>query len=89
MCGHALPENFPNLGVLKCHSLHFPQEIFIKKHKGKCNNYLSIQGILGHVVSERGIEPDVTKTEAIKTTPPPSNVSDLRSFLGTCDYVSS
>ena len=44
--------------------------------------------ILGHVVSERGIEPDVAKTEAIKATPPPSNVSDFWSFLGTCGYVS-
>ena len=44
--------------------------------------------ILGHVVSERGIEPDVAKTEAIKATPSPSNVSDFRSFLGTCGYVS-
>ena len=43
--------------------------------------------ILGHV-SEKGIEPDVAKTDAIKATPPPSNVSDLRSFLGTCGYVS-
>ena len=30
---------------------------------------------------------DVAKTDAIKATPPPSNVSDLRSFLGTCSYV--
>ena len=43
--------------------------------------------ILGHV-SEKGIEPDVAKTDAIKAMPPPSNVSDLRSFLGTCGYVS-
>ena len=27
------------------------------------------------------------KTEAIKATTPPDNVSDLRSFLGTCGYV--
>ena len=43
--------------------------------------------ILGHVVSEKGIEPDPAKTEAIRATPPPDNVSDLRSFLGTCGYV--
>lgn len=41
-----------------------------------------------HVVSEKGIELDVAKTDAIKATPPPSNVSGLRSFLGTCGYVS-
>ena len=33
------------------------------------------------------MEPEPTKTEAIKATPPPQNVSDLGSFLGTCGNV--
>ena len=33
-------------------------------------------------MSAHGIHPDPTKTEAIKATPPPENVSD-----GTCGYV--
>lgn len=41
----------------------------------------------GHVVSADGIKPDPKKCEAIKATPPPENVSDLRSFLRTCGYV--
>ena len=60
----------------------------LKLNRSKCEFGVKQITILGHVVSERGIEPDVAKTEAIKATPPPSNVSDLRSFLGTCGYVS-
>ena len=44
--------------------------------------------ILGHAVSEKGIEPNPAKTEAIKATPSPNNVSDLLLFLGSCGYVS-
>jgi len=59
----------------------------LKLNKGKCEFGVRQISILGHVVSANGIEPDPTKTEAIKATPPPENVSDLRSFLGTCGYV--
>jgi len=59
----------------------------VKLNKGKCEFGVRQISILGHVVSPNGIEPDPTKTEAIKATPPPENVSGLRSFLGTCGYV--
>ena len=53
----------------------------VKLNRSKCEFGVKRITILGQVVSERGIEPDVAKTEATKVTPPPSNVSDLRSFL--------
>ena len=59
----------------------------LKLNKGKCEFGVSQISILGHVVSANGIQPDPAKTEAIKATTPPDNVSDLRSFLGTCGYV--
>jgi hypothetical protein len=41
------------------------------------------QGIvLGHVISERGIEVDKAKVETIEQLPPPMDVKSLRSFLG-------
>lgn len=43
--------------------------------------------VLGHIISTDGIKPDPKKTDTIQGTPPLSNVSDLRSFLGTWDYV--
>ena len=59
----------------------------LKLNKSKCEFSVSKISILGHIVSTNGIQPDPTKTEPIKRTPPPENVSDLRSFLGTCGYV--
>ena len=38
--------------------------------------------ILGHLVSERGIEVDRAKIEVIEKLPPPINVKRIRSFLG-------
>ena len=71
--------------------LRFLRQVFercrqfnLKLNKGKCEFGVRQISILGHVVSANGIEPDTTKTEAIKATPPPENVSDLRSCLGAC-----
>ena len=57
-------------------------------NQSKCEFSVTKISVLGHVVSADGIKPDPKKCEAIKATPPPKNVSDLRSFLGTCGYVS-
>jgi hypothetical protein len=41
------------------------------------------QGIvLGHVISESGIEVDKAKSETVEKLPPPTNIKSLRSFLG-------
>ena len=63
------------------------REYNLKLNRSKCEFGVRQISILGHVVSEKGIEPDPAKTEAIKATPPPENVSEIRSFLGTCGYV--
>jgi hypothetical protein len=38
--------------------------------------------MLGHLISERGIEVDKAKIEVIEQLPPPTNVKGIRSFLG-------
>jgi hypothetical protein len=38
--------------------------------------------VLGHLVSERGIEVDRAKIEVIEWLPPPVNVKGIRNFLG-------
>ena len=38
--------------------------------------------MLGHLVSEHGIEVDRAKIEVIEQLPPPMNVKGVRSFLG-------
>jgi hypothetical protein len=48
----------------------------------KCH-FMVKQGIvLQHVISERGIEVDKAKVEAVEKLPPPTDIKSLRSFLG-------
>ena len=42
--------------------------------------------VLGHRVSERGIEVDRAKIEVIEQLPPPMNVKGVRSFLGHAGF---
>jgi hypothetical protein len=42
--------------------------------------------LLGHLVSERGIEVDRAKIEVIEQLPPPINVRGIRSFLGHAGF---
>lgn len=47
----------------------------------KCH-FMVKQGIvLGHVISERGIEVDKEKIETVEKLPPPTGIKSLRSFL--------
>ena len=41
---------------------------------------------LGYVVSESGISADIGKVKAVKDFPVPSNLKQLRSFLGLASY---
>jgi hypothetical protein len=48
----------------------------------KCH-FMVKQGIvLGHVISERGIEVDKAMIETVERLPPPTNIKSLRIFLG-------
>jgi hypothetical protein len=52
----------------------------------KCH-FMVKQGIvLGHVISERGIEVDKAKVETVEQLPPPMDVKSLRSFLGHAGF---
>ena len=42
--------------------------------------------VLGHLVSERGIEVDKATIEVIEKLPPPINVKGIRSFLGHAGF---
>ena len=52
----------------------------------KCNFFLSEIKYLGHVVSDKGIKPDPEKLKALKSFAPPSNVTEVRSFLGLTSF---
>ncbi|CAC5421618.1 Retrovirus-related Pol polyprotein from transposon 17.6 [Mytilus coruscus] len=52
----------------------------------KCFIFQKKVSFLGHVVNAEGISPDPIKIEAVQSWPMPTNVKDVRSFLGTCSY---
>ena len=48
----------------------------------KCHFMVREGIVLGHLVSERGIEVDRAKIEVIEKLPLPVNIKGIRSFLG-------
>lgn len=41
---------------------------------------------VGLLVSSEGVEPQVSRIQGIENIKTPSNISELRSFLGVCNY---
>ena len=41
---------------------------------------------LGHIISAQGIATNPKKVEIIRTWPQPTNLKELQSFLGLCNY---
>lgn len=58
----------------------------LKLSPEKCKFFQSSVHYLGHVVSEKGVETDPEKIEALKSWPVPCNLKELRSFLGFAGY---
>ena len=52
----------------------------------KCEFWLEQVAFLGHVISKKGISVDPGKIEAVSNWPRPTNVHEVRSFLGLAGY---
>ena len=52
----------------------------------KCHFMVREGIVLGHLVSERGIEVDKAKIEVIEQLPPLINIKGIRSFLGHAGF---
>ena len=52
----------------------------------KCDFWIREVSFLGHVISERGVEVDQKKVEAVMQWPRPTSVTEIRSFLGLAGY---
>ena len=52
----------------------------------KCSFAATEVELLGYMISQRGIKPNPQKVHAIASLPPPSNVHEVRSFLGMTGY---
>ena len=53
----------------------------------KCYFMVSSGILLGHIVSEKGIEVDKSKIELISKLPTPKNIKDVRSFIGHAGFI--
>ena len=58
----------------------------LKLKREKCELNKSQVEYLDHVISSRGIQPSESKVEAIRDAPPPTNVTELKAFLGLLSY---
>ncbi len=65
----------------------------IKKYKlrlnpNKCTFEVNAGKLLGHMVSSRGIEVDITKIKGILKMPLPKTENEIKGFLGRLQYIS-
>jgi hypothetical protein len=66
------------LGKLRAHQLY--------AKLSKCEFWLEKVAFLGHILTAEGIEVDPSKVEAVSKWRQPTNVSEVRSFLGMAGY---
>jgi hypothetical protein len=58
------------------------EEVDLVLNWEKCHFMVREGIVLGHIISERGIEIDKAKIETVEKLPPPTDIKSLRSFLG-------
>ncbi|GJX86991.1 reverse transcriptase domain-containing protein [Tanacetum coccineum] len=61
-------------------------EVFMDEYFEKCHFMVKEGILLGHKVSEAGLEVDKAKIDVISKLPPPTNIKGIRSFLGHVDF---
>lgn len=62
------------------------EEYEVKVKPEKCSLFASSVQYLGHILSREGIEPIRARVEAITKIKPSRSLTELRSFLATCQY---
>ena len=68
------------------HPLPKPSDLFATLAGGKVLSKLDQVEYLGHIIDKDGLYPVPEKVRAITDAPAPSNVSELRSYLGMLQY---
>lgn len=59
----------------------------LQLNESKCEYKKPEIKFLGHIISQKGVQPDPNKVEAIKNLPEPSDVDELRSYLGMVNFL--
>ena len=65
------------------------REIGLKLNTAKCIFKAKQVVFYGHLVHTKGLSPDPRKVEAISNMPIPSNKTELQSYMGMCNFLSS
>ena len=63
------------------------QSAGVTLNPSKCQLERTELRFLGHLLTEQGVRPDPEKTAAISKMPPPSNVKELRRFMGMINHL--
>ena len=58
----------------------------LRLKRSKCQLMKEKMVALGHVLSAKGIQPGKAKVEAIQNATAPTNVTELRAYLGLINY---
>jgi hypothetical protein len=62
------------------------REAGLKLGPDKCHFCKRELGFLGHVISAEGIAPDPAKVDKVQNFPVPTNLTELRGFIGLASY---
>ena len=65
------------------------REIGLKLNPDKCIFKMMQVLFFGHLVTSDGLKPDPSKINAIANMPAPQNKTQLQSFIGLCNYLTS
>lgn len=86
--GESTEEAYRNHDKALLQLLRRARKCNIKINKEKMRLHMTELLYIGHRISEEGIRPDVAKVAAIKGMVRPRSPSDIRRFLGMCNYLS-
>ena len=64
------------------------EKVGLRARKNKCQFFVPSVTYLGHRIDAEGLHPLPDKVQAIQEAPPPTNVQELRAYLGLLTYYS-
>lgn len=77
-----VPEGIELLNIF----LNTLKEANLKLNINKCSFLKTELNYLGHHISNKGVKPGDTKIKAVREFPTPSNVHQIRQFVGLCSF---
>ncbi|GBG80106.1 hypothetical protein CBR_g30473 [Chara braunii] len=67
-------------------ALHALRDAGFKVALEKCHFFLTTISFLGHVVTDKGLQPEPQKVAAIRDAPVPTIITQVRAYLGLASY---